>query len=81
MDKNEKKEIMYKEIDLIQNCITRMAQNSFMVKGWLISLVAVVFALLPEKFDIYILCVVGCVIVLVFWYLDAFSLKWKSYIE
>ena len=75
MDKNEKKEIMYKEIDLIQNCITRMAQNSFMVKGWLISLVAVVFALLPEKFDIYILCVVGCVIVLVFWYLDAFSLK------
>lgn len=81
MDKNEKKEIMYKEIDLIQNCITRMAQNSFMVKGWLISLVAVVFALLPEKFDIYILCVVGCVIVLVFWYLDAFPLKWKSYIE
>ncbi len=75
MDKKDKKEIMYKEIDLIQNCITRMAQNSLMVKGWLISLVAVVFALLPEKFDIYILCVVGCVIVLVFWYLDAFFLK------
>ena len=57
MDKKDKKEIMYKEIDLIQNCITRMAQNSLMVKGWLISLVAVVFALLPEKFDILVF---GC---------------------
>lgn len=75
MDKNEKKEIMFKEIDLIQNCITRMSQNSFMVKGWLITLVAVVFALLPEKFDINILCGVGCVIVFAFWYLDAFFLR------
>lgn len=28
---NEK--ILEKEIDLIQNCITRMGQNSFSVKG------------------------------------------------
>ena len=32
---NEK--ILEKEIDLIQNCITRMGQNSFSVKGWLIA--------------------------------------------
>lgn len=42
-------EEIHKEIDLIQSCITRMAQNSFMVKGWFVSLYAVVLALLPEK--------------------------------
>lgn len=49
----EKKKIqieeIHKEIDLIQSCITRMAQNSFMVKGWFVSLYAVVLALLPKK--------------------------------
>jgi hypothetical protein len=53
--------ILYKEIDLIQACISRMAQNSFMVKGWLITLIAVVLALLPESFDIRGLCIVGLV--------------------
>ena len=32
---NEK--ILEKEIPLIQNCSTRMGQNSFSVKGWLIA--------------------------------------------
>lgn len=27
-------EELFKEIDLIQNCIERMAKNSFMIKGW-----------------------------------------------
>ena len=44
--------ILEKEIDLIQACINRMAQNSFMVKGWAITLIAVVLALLPESFDV-----------------------------
>ena len=40
----DKKEIsieeIHKEIDLIQSCITRMAQNSFMIKGWFVSIYA-----------------------------------------
>ena len=28
----------HKEIDLIQSCINRMAQNSFQVKGWTVAL-------------------------------------------
>jgi len=36
---------MDKEIDLIQGVITRMANNSFLLKGWLISLIAIVLAL------------------------------------
>ena len=75
MNNSERKEILYKEIDLIQSCITKMSQNSFMIKGWLITLIAVVLALLPEKFDVKILCSVGCIAVICFWILDAFFLK------
>lgn len=67
--------VLEKEIDLIQSCISRMAQNSFMVKGWLITLIAVVIALLPETFNIRILCIMGIVITVCFWYLDGFFLK------
>ena len=67
--------ILHKEIDLIQGCITRMAQNSFIVKGWLISILAVSIALLPETINIKLLCIGGAVIVFCFWYLDGFFLK------
>ena len=67
--------VLLKEIDLIQACINRMAQNSFMIKGWTISLVAVVLALLPESFDLTGLCLIGIVATLCFWYLDAFFLR------
>lgn len=52
MNRNEDEvsiEEIHKEIDLIQSCITRMAQNSFMIKGWFVSIYAVILALLPEK--------------------------------
>lgn len=68
-------EVLIKEIDLIQSCINRMSQNSFIVKGWTISLVAVVLALLPESFDLTGLCIIGFVATCCFWYLDAFFLK------
>lgn len=42
-------EILHKEIDLVQKCISRMANNSFLIKGWWISLYAIVFAILQEK--------------------------------
>lgn len=75
MEYLENKEVLNKEIDLIQGCINRMAQNSFIVKGWLISLIAVVLALLPQNFDIKLLCVVGLLITICFWYLDGYFLK------
>ena len=72
---NNNVDVLNKEIDLIQSCIGRMAQNSFLVKGWLITLIAVVLALLPENFNIRGLCIVGLAITICFWYLDAFFLK------
>jgi hypothetical protein len=74
MDENNNA-ILEKEIDLIQSCINRMAQNSFIVKGWTVTLIAVVFALLPEKIDIKLLCGIGFIITICFWYLDSFFLK------
>ena len=72
---NDLNKVLLKEIDLIQACINRMAQNSFMIKGWTISLIAVVLALFPESFDLSGLCLVGIVVTLCFWYLDAFFLR------
>lgn len=63
MDINE---VLYKEIDLVQSCINRMAQNSFLIKGWLITLLTVVIALLPETINLKILCIVGFVTILCF---------------
>ena len=71
--KNES--VLQKEIDLIQGCINRMAHNSFAIKGWLITLVAVILALLPETVDVRILCGVVFAAALCFWYLDAYYLK------
>ena len=74
----EKKDILLKEIDLVQNCIQRMAKNSFVVKGWLISLFTIIVALLPEKFDIRYLSIAGFLSVMCFWYLDGFFLKMET---
>jgi len=65
----------HKEIDLIQGCITRMAQNSFMIKGWAYTLIAAIVALTAERLDLFVLCSIGIFILFVFWYLDAFFLK------
>lgn len=71
MDNNN----LHKEIDLIQNCISRMARNSFMLKGWAISLLAVVIALTADRLDpLFLFCSIF-VPVLCFWYLDAFFLR------
>ena len=63
-------EEIHKEIDLIQSCITRMAQNSFMLKGWFVSIYAVILALLPEKVNMFLLCIALLAVNLIFWYLS-----------
>ena len=70
-----KEEILHKEIDLIQACINRMAHNSFLLKGWAISLVAVVLALAKEKIDFSLISLILLIPLLSFWYLDAFFLR------
>lgn len=73
----EKEEILHKEIDLIQGVINRMAHNSFMLKGWLVTIIVAVLALtkdtlLTNKVDY--LSLILMLPLIVFWYLDAFFL-------
>lgn len=77
------KETLHKEIDLIQNVINRMANSSFLLKGWLITLIAVILALTKDSLlsaDLTYLSLILCLPVILFWYLDAFFLhKEKCY--
>lgn len=63
---DDKQKCLEKEIDLIQACINRMAKNSFVVKGWAITLASVILALLPENIDIKILSLIVLVSTLCF---------------
>lgn len=63
---------IHKEIDLIQNCIERMAKNSFSCKGWNLTLIAGTFALVSEKVNKWYICIVILSINLCFWWLDSF---------
>lgn len=63
----------HKHLELVQGVINRMASNSFMLKGWAVTLVAGIFALAGKDTDkLYFL--VAYVPVLVFWGLDAYYL-------
>lgn len=65
---------LHKEIDLIQACITRMANNSFLIKGWAISIIAVVLALSDKNTSAPFLALIVLIPLLSFWYLDSFFL-------
>lgn len=63
-----------KHLELVQGVINRMANNSFMLKGWTVTLVAGVFVLAEKDTDkLYFL--VAYVPILVFWGLDAYYLR------
>jgi len=68
-------DVLHKEIDLIQGCITRMANNSFLLKGWAISIIAVVLALADKALEPILISAVVMIPLFSFWYLDAFFLR------
>lgn len=73
-NKENLKEYMLKEIDIIQDIIKRMAFNSFMIKGWAITLVVLTLLLKgTEKYQIWL----AFIPLLVFWFLDAYFL-WQE---
>lgn len=74
MEKQYNNESLYKEIDLIQSCINRMAKNSFSCKGWNLTLVAGSFALVPENINKIYVCIVILCANLCYWWLDSFFL-------
>ena len=63
----------YKHMDYIQSAISRMASNSFYLKGWNVTIIAAIVALSFKESDWRIY---ACALVLnvVFWFLDAYYL-------
>lgn len=74
-----KQENLHKELDLIQSVINRMANNSFLIKGWTMTLMSALIAfgkdLLLDKTNgvYYLLMMIG--ILIPFWWLDAYYLR------
>ena len=65
----------HKHLELIQSVINRMAQHSFVLKGWSVTLVVAVFALSAENKVGGELLITALLPVAVFWFLDAYYLQ------
>ena len=63
-----------KHLELIQGIITRLAQNSFFLKGWTVTLVAAVFVL-QFKAPVPLFLLIALLPILAFWGLDAYFLQ------
>lgn len=64
-----------KHLEFIQNAINRMANNSFIIKGWCITLAVALIALLEKKDINKYYIAFSFLPLLFFWFLDAFYLK------
>jgi len=63
-----------KHLEFVQNVISRMAANSFLLKGWSVTLVAAIFALATKDGNPSLLPV-AYLPAFVFWFLDAYFLR------
>ncbi len=71
----EKQDLMIKHLEMIQGVINRMASNSFLLKGWAVTLVSAMFALSQSQKDIQIFILMALIPTVIFWILDAFYLR------
>ena len=71
MDSDEK---LAKHVDLVQGVISRMASNSFLLKGWSVTLVAGLFAVAASG-GYWAYSAIGLLPSLSFWWLDAYYLR------
>ena len=61
-------------MDMIQGIINRMANNSFMLKGWAVTLIAGIFVLASKDTDkMYFL--IAYIPIILFWLLDSYYLN------
>jgi hypothetical protein len=63
-----------KHLELVQAVVSRMAANSFWLKGWSVTLVAAIVALAAKDADPRF-ALLAVVPVLIFWLLDAYFLR------
>lgn len=68
MDNNKQK-----HLEFIQNNISRLANHSFLIKGWAVTLIAGIFALSSKESN-QVYFIVAYIPILMFWCLDAYYL-------
>ena len=67
-------EIKVRHLEMIQSIISRMATNSFALKGWAVSLVAGIFVLSGKETD-KLFFLIAYIPIVVFWLLDGYYLQ------
>lgn len=63
-----------KHLDYIQSVINRMADNSFKIKGWFVTLISALMALYVSSDKSWFL-LVAFIPIFIFWFLDAYYLQ------
>lgn len=74
MDNIKINEGRLKHLEMIQAVIVRMSSNSFLIKGWTITLVAALLAMAIQYNNKYI-PIIAIFVILAFWYLDYYFLS------
>ena len=69
-DGSKLQNVLHKELELIQAVITRMAQNSFYMKGWCITLVAAILSLSEKVGTVKDVAIPLAIMSAFFWVLD-----------
>ena len=67
----------YKHMDYVQSSISRMASNSFYLKGWNVTIIAAIVALSFKESD-WRIYTCALVLNIVFWFLDAYYMKQET---
>ncbi|MDR1227444.1 MAG: hypothetical protein LBK55_00215 [Azoarcus sp.] len=68
-------EAKLKHLEMIQAIVTRMASNSFWLKGWSLTLVAALLGLFTEKAGAFYPLIAAFLCCIMFWVLDGFFLR------
>ena len=69
--KKDSHDFFLKEIDIIQSIIKRMSHNSFLLKGWTITLVVVSLLLKGTQEHVFL----AIIPLITFWLLDSYFLR------
>lgn len=70
-EKNNSHDFFLKEIDIIQSIIKRMSHNSFLIKGWTLTLVVVSLLLKGTQEHVFL----AIIPLITFWLLDSYFLR------
>ena len=78
VSEDKKMEAKLKHLEFIQNTVTRMASNSFLLKGWAITIAAAIVGLNKDGVD-WKVALLAMMLTTMFWVLDGYFLSQERY--